>query len=123
LVDRAPIKFYNGGIAFYFQLWNGMDIPYANLLLSVINHGEDMFVIEVYHDGDGRHVMLCYGFGWKGTYAAGKYFDNVIYPNLASYDVSWIIVKWQDANGDGFVNNPGDGDTYTVIASGTHIIP
>ena len=65
--------------------------------------------------------MLCTdfagGFGWKGTYAAGKFFHTTIYPNLASYNISWIIVKWQDTNGDSFVSNPGDGDTYTVIAT------
>jgi hypothetical protein len=78
-----------------------------------------MFVMEVYIDGGGRYVMLCYGFGWKGTYAAGKYFHTTIYPNLASYNISWIVVKWQDTNGDSFVNNPSDGDTYTIIASST----
>jgi len=65
--------------------------------------------------------MLCTdfagGFGWKGTYAAGKFFHTTIYPNLASYNISWIIVKWQDTNGNSFVNNPSDGDTYTVIAT------
>jgi hypothetical protein len=77
-----------------------------------------MFVIEVYRDGDSRNMMLCYGFGWKGTYAAGKYLHNIIYPNIASYNVGWVIVKWQDTNGDSYVNGPGDGDIYTVIISG-----
>jgi hypothetical protein len=77
-----------------------------------------MFVIEVYRDDDARNVMLCYGFGWKGTYAAGKYFHSLIHPNIASYNVGWVIVKWQDTNGDSYVNGPGDGDTYTLIISG-----
>jgi hypothetical protein len=42
-----------------------------------------------------------------------------MYPNIASYSMSWIIVKWEDTNVDGFVNGPNDGDTYTVIASST----
>ena len=96
---------------------DGTTIADATLPISVINNNEDMFVIEVYIDASGRYVLLCYGFGWKGTYAAGKYFDAVIYPNLASYTFEWIIVKWQDTNGDGFVNNPIDGDTYTIIAA------
>jgi hypothetical protein len=117
--DRAPIRFYSDGGVFYFQHWDGSSIPGASLPVSVINHDQDMFVMEVYIDGSGRYVMLCYGFGWKGTYAAGKYFHTTIYPNLASYNISWIVVKWQDTNGDSFVNNPSDGDTYTIIASST----
>ena len=119
LSDRAPIKFHDEGGIFYFQHSNGSSIPGANLPVSVINNNEDMFVIEVYRDGEARNVMLCYGFGWKGTYAAGKYFHSIIHPNIASYNVGWVIVKWQDTNGDSFVNSPGDGDTYTVIATGS----
>jgi len=116
--DRAPVKFYQNEGIFYFQRKNGASITGANLSSSVINTNRDMFIIEVYRDGDGRNEMLCYGFGWKGTYAAGKYFDTEIYPNLNSYPYSWIIVMWFDANGDGFVNTAADGDTYTVIATG-----
>ena len=115
--ERAPIKFYGNATDFFFQLRDGTAIAGATLPASVINNNEDMFVIEVFTDVSGRYVMLCYGFGWKGTYAAGKYFDTVIYPDLASYTANWIIVKWQDTNGDGFVNNPIDGDTYTVVAA------
>ena len=117
--DRAPIRFYGEGGIFYFQHGNGSSIAGASLPVSVINNDQDMFVMEVYLDGSGRYVMLCYGFGWKGTYAAGKYFHTTIYSDPASYNISWIVVKWQDTNGDSFVNNPGDGDTYTIIASST----
>ena len=116
--DRAPIRFHDEGGSFYFQYSNGTDIAGASLPISVVNHDQDMFVIEVYMDASERYVMFCYGFGWKGTYAAGKYFDTTIHPNLASYNISWIVVKWQDTSGDNFVNNPSNGDTYTVIASG-----
>jgi hypothetical protein len=115
--DRAPIKTTIGGNTVYFQYSNGSNVPGASISFSVTDH-EDMFVIEVYKDGDGRNVMICYGVGWKGTYAAGKYFHSIIYPNRAFYNVGWVITKWQDTNGDSFVNNPGDGDTYTVIATG-----
>ena len=118
--DRAPVRFYgdltNG--SYSFKHWDGSSIPEATLPSSVINHGEDMFVVEVYTDGDGRYMLLSYGFGWKGTYAAGKYFHTVIYRQLGSFDANWVIVRWEDSNGDGFVNNPGDGDSYSVVASG-----
>jgi hypothetical protein len=116
--DRAPLKFYANAETFYFQLQDGTSIIDANLPVSVINNNQDMFVIESYRDADGRYMLLCYGFGWKGTYAAGKYFNEEIYPNIASYSHNWIIVKWDDTNANGFVNTAADGDTYTVIATG-----
>jgi hypothetical protein len=116
--DRAPLKFYANAGTFYFQRQDGTSITDANLPASVINNNQDMFLIEVYRDGNGRYIMLCYGFGWKGTYAAGKYFDAEIYPNLAYCNYAWIIVKWDDTNANGFVNTAADGDTYTVVATG-----
>jgi hypothetical protein len=50
--------------------------------------------------------------------AAGKYFDKRVFPNLGKYTAGWVIVHWDDTNMNGFVNNPGEGDTYTVIAVG-----
>lgn len=114
--DRAPVKFHLDGTTFRYQHVNGTDIPGAELPESVINDDQDMFLIEVFKDGDGRFIMLCYGFCWKGTYAAGKYFSNVIYPDLESWPYSWVIVKWEDTNGNGFVNTEPDGDVYTLIA-------
>ena len=118
IADYAPIRFENDVISLRFKRSDGTPITGATLPVSVINQNQDMFVIEVYQDGNERNFMLCYGLGWKGTYAAGKYFDQIVYPNLQTYEVSWIIVKWDDTNANGFVNNPGDGDTYTLIASG-----
>jgi len=93
-------------------------IPNASLPYAVINDDQDMFLIEVYDDIAGRHRMYCYGLGWQGTYAAGKYFETTVYPNIGSYPYGWIIVGWEDTNGDGFVNVPGEGDTYTLRAIG-----
>jgi hypothetical protein len=116
--DRAQVKFYNGGDTFYFHYKNGTSIPGAELPLSVINNDEDLFLIETFRDGDSRVIIICYGFGWKGTYAAGKFIDTIVIPNIESYMHGWIITHWQDSNGDGFVNDPGEGDTYTRIATG-----
>ena len=116
--NQAPIRFQTNGSDYLFTYSNGTPVPDATLPMSVINDDQDMFVIEVYRDSNERNLMLSYGFGWQGTYAAGKYFDQMIYPDLAAYNISWIIVKWEDTNGNGFVNNPADGDAYTVIAYG-----
>jgi hypothetical protein len=114
----APIHFMLEGGCFYFKLANGSYIPDADLPLSVINFNEDMFVIEVFKDTKGRNIFICQGFGWKGTYAGGKYFDQVLVPDIDSHEESWIIVKWEDTNDNGYVNAPGDGDNYTIIARG-----
>jgi outer membrane protein assembly factor BamB len=118
--DCAPIRFLDEVFYPYFRFVesDGTEIPNAVLPVSAINNDMDMFVIESYRDADGRYMLLCYGFGWKGTYAAGKYFDTEIYPNIANYPYSWIIVKWEDTNANGFVNTATEGDTYTVIATG-----
>jgi hypothetical protein len=116
--DRAPIRFHNQNGVFSFQYSNGSSIPGADMPATAVNGSKDIFVIETLQDRDGRYIMLCYGLGWKGTYAAGKYFDTVMYPSLKTQDESWIIVEWEDTNGNGFVNGPNDGDTYTIIAEG-----
>jgi hypothetical protein len=116
--DRAPIMFNNQGGVVSFEYANGTSIPGASMSASAVNGNQDFFVIETFMDGAGRYQLLCYGFGWEGTYAAGLYFNEVIYPNLASQSESWIIVKWFDANGNGFVDGPNQGDTYTIIAQG-----
>ncbi|MBD3204872.1 DUF3131 domain-containing protein [Candidatus Bathyarchaeota archaeon] len=114
----APIHFVIGADSFSFEEKDGTIIPGAELPISVINFDEDMFVIEVFQDEDLRNFMVIQGFGWKGSYAGGKFFDRQIYPNIDDYYSQWVIVKWEDTNSDGFVNAPGDGDTYTVIAEG-----
>jgi hypothetical protein len=116
--DRAPIRFDDQNGVFSFQYSNGSTISGASMPASAVNGSQDFFVIETFSDGGGGYVMLSYGFGWEGTYAAGKYFDTVIYPNLQSQSESWIVVNWNDTNGNGFVNGPSDGDTYTVVAAG-----
>ena len=116
--DRAPIEYYVDAGVNYFRTCDDLPIVDTNLPDSVINNDQDMFVIERYLDSQGRVMMLCYGFGWQGTYASGKYFDTVIEPDIHDFYYEWIIVKWEDTNEDGFVNTPFDGDNYSVIAVG-----
>lgn len=114
--DRAPVKYHGESGNCIFREKDGSDIPGASLPVSEVNTGKDMFVIELFQDVGGRNILIIYGFGWQGTYAAGKYFDQIVYPDQESYICHYIIGKWEDTNGDGFVNAPNDGDTYTLIA-------
>jgi parallel beta-helix repeat protein len=79
----------------------------------------DLFLMESFVDNGSRTVVLAYGIDWRGTYAAGKFFDKMVFPNLATFNQGWVIVKWEDTNMNGFVDNPEEGDTYTVLAEGT----
>jgi hypothetical protein len=101
-----------------WSLWYYANGTSITATAAGIDEHNDFFLIEVFKDSDGRNVLLAYGISGKGTYAAGKYFHSAIYPNIASYNSGWIIVKWEDTNADGFVNGPGDGDTYTVVVTG-----
>jgi len=116
--DRAPVRFHMEGEILSFRERDGTPIPGASLRLVDVSRGKDLFVIETYSDSEGRHLLLFYGLGWKGTYAAGKYYFKEIHGDPASYPYVWLVVLWEDLNGDGFVNAPGDGDGYTVIATG-----
>jgi len=98
-----------------WYLANGMAITEAAMGTDEHN---DLFLIEMFNDCNDRHIFNAYGIDWRGTYAAGKFFESVYLPNLAMFTKSWIIVKWEDTNGDGFVNGPYDGDTYVILASG-----
>jgi hypothetical protein len=101
-----------------WSLWYYQNGTSITATAAGIDEHNDYFLIEVFKDSNGRNVLFAYGIGGKGTYAAGKYFHYTMYPNIQSYNVGWIIVKWEDTNMDGFVNGPDDGDTYTSIASG-----
>jgi len=98
-----------------WYLANGMAITEAAMGTDEHN---DLFLIEMFNDCNDRHIFNAYGIDWRGTYAAGKFFESVYLPNLAIFTKSWIIVKWEDTNDDGFVNGPYDGDTYVILASG-----
>lgn len=116
--NRAPIKFNLEGQTCQFLFSNDSRIDGAEMPITAVSSDQDMFVIEIYKDEKDRYILLCYGFGWKGTYAAGKYFHSIIYPNLELHTESWIIVKWEDTNQNRFVNASGEGDTYTIISRG-----
>jgi hypothetical protein len=97
-----------------WYLADGTSIPETDFEPDEHN---DLFLLEVFKDEEDRNVLIAYGITWKGSYAAGKYFEAEIYPRLDEYPYEWIIVKWHDANQDGFVNGPDNGDNYTLISS------
>ena len=113
--DRAPLKCAINEERIEYQKRDGT--PIAGLSLDEANMNTDYFLIEIFMDGRGRTAYICYGLGWKGTLASGKYFVRE-FETLMESESSWTVVQWTDTNMNDFVNGPRDGDTYTVIASG-----
>lgn len=109
----APLKVSVVHDQFQFEHRDGFPIPGSELSVTELEQN-DVFIIEFIKDS-GQDAIVSYGFGWRGTYAAGKYWDAVIIPNLDSYQGSWIMVKWTDSNNNGFVEAPNMGDYYTVL--------
>ncbi|RLG51722.1 MAG: hypothetical protein DRN99_08285 [Thermoproteota archaeon] len=96
----------------------GAEIPGTRMKISDIGEaGYDIFVMMYFTDSQGRHVLVVYGYGWQGTFAAALYFDKVVWPSISSYTSSWYVVKWVD-NGNMRVDEPGV-DQYEIVAQGS----
>jgi len=53
--------------------------------------------------GSGNDITIMYGIGWRGTWAGGTYFKDVIWGtgDASCYvGYSYIILEWNDSNGD-----------------------
>jgi hypothetical protein len=67
--------------------------------LEAPRYHEDMFAAMVFYDEDGGNTFfLMYGFGWKGTWASGIYFKEVISRNPEAYTNQYYIFHWVDDN-------------------------
>lgn len=63
-----------------------------------INH--DIFVIEFFVDNFGRKVLMCYGYGSQGTFAAAVYMVETMLPKIEAYVESFYVFRWVDTNND-----------------------
>ncbi|MEM2094437.1 MAG: hypothetical protein QXI32_03980 [Candidatus Bathyarchaeia archaeon] len=99
----APIKYSDNATHHMFL----NEAVVASLPKSVVATGhEDMFLIETFTDGDNIFYVL-YGFSWKGTFAAGIYFKEVMSRNLKGYNKAFYIFHWVDGpNQDGIPQSP-----------------
>jgi hypothetical protein len=99
----APVYYENVDGANYWFTADGKRLDETRLTSSQINSGQDMFVIETFTDDAGNNVLIVYGYGWKGTFAAGKFIKS-INSNIGSYTDSYYIFKWSDTDGDSFAD-------------------
>jgi hypothetical protein len=60
---------------------------------TAVGSTHDYFVVELFPDGDGRLVLVVYGVGFGGTYAAGREATELL--TCASPGAStWLISEW-----------------------------
>lgn len=100
----APTYWRNIGGTFYWYAANGTRLEATAMAYSEITTGNDMFVVEAFTDNSGNEIFIVYGYGWKGTFAGGKFFKFIMYPNISHYTGSYYVFKWEDTNGNGFAD-------------------
>jgi hypothetical protein len=54
-----------------------------------------MFVVEVFSDGPSLIVAM-YGFTWRGTWASGICFKEIISKNMNAYSDACYVFHWVD---------------------------
>jgi exo-beta-1,3-glucanase (GH17 family) len=106
--DGTHLKFVetSTGIARVDRLGSSIDFEH-----------EDYFVIMALTDEGGNHVLVCYGFDWKGTWSGGMYL-KAAYSTLPSYTNSYYLLHWVDTNGDGI---PQTGEMTQIAAPASRV--
>jgi hypothetical protein len=125
---NGPVKYYEvnriaeGTPAYYGKvgglqsfLRSSDDSVLAGLTPTSTN---DLFIIEIFTDSEGRNIILIYGLAGRGTLAGALYFaDNADFFDGKS---GFWIYEWTDsgaAGAEGHPDPPGT-DTYNLINSG-----
>jgi hypothetical protein len=111
-IVNAPVNYYekNRIAPLYYKAENGKAYWFQRDGTRIDETGinpnsqTDMFVIEAFTDDNGNKVLIVYGYAWKGTFAGGKFFKFIIDPNCLNYNNSYYVFRWNDDNGDYFVD-------------------
>jgi hypothetical protein len=61
---------------------------------------EDLIIIQTFKS-EGNTMLILYGFNWRGTWAAGLYFSELITASPQDYSESFCVLRWEDSTGDG----------------------
>lgn len=98
--ELPPIK--EGWNSTHIWFENRTDTEVASLSWPTVAAGhEDFFVIEVFTEGSNTFLFM-YGIDWKGTWAAGIYFKEVMSKSLSTYSNAYYVFHWvDDAGQDG----------------------
>lgn len=130
----GPTKFYEttgaatpayfqlvGSTCYFYSRSTGTAIAGTGMDISVLSTNQDMFIIMAFkYAANDRNVIILYGYGWKGSYAAALWFKYGTgawafgRQGIPQLDNAYYIFKWTDANGDLFV----DLSEISLVATG-----
>jgi hypothetical protein len=82
----------------------------------------DLVVIMVVHPfdvpgGTGDDVLIVYGITWRGTWAGGIYYKDVLWETAESEyfaGFNYVILQWTDSNGDTYPTS----NELSIVAAG-----
>jgi len=96
----TPVKFNDNSTHIWFENKTGTILgALPRLVTEIPNCHEDLFTAMVFYDEDGdNNVFVMYGVNWKGTWASGIYFKELISKNLSAYTNDYYVFHWIDAN-------------------------
>lgn len=103
----APQTFIIQNNVLFFEDRTGTTLAKFPLTaLESSNYSEDMFAVMAFYDEESDNSFLVmYGVGWKGTWASGIYFTEVISSNLNAYSSGYYVFHWVDTNQDTLPQN------------------
>ncbi|MBU6996839.1 MAG: hypothetical protein HXS41_11320 [Theionarchaea archaeon] len=73
-----------------------------SIFLDLTHYPQEDIALVYVGQENGRYVLLVWGYGWQGTYAASVFLEDTT--NWSLYQGShMIMVRWNDGNSDGLV--------------------
>ncbi len=96
--EITPVKFNANSTHLWFENREGTILAaLPQSAISVPNYHEDLFTAIVFYDEIGDNTFfVMYGIDWKGTWASGIYFKEVISKNLSAYTNDYYVFRWID---------------------------
>jgi len=111
--ELTPIKEGWNSTHFWFENRTGNRVASLSWATVAAGH-EDFFVIEVFTECNNTFLFI-YGVDWRGTWAGGIYFKEVMVENLSDYEKQYYIYHWvDDSDQDSIPQSP----EITMTSSG-----
>lgn len=96
------------GITYDYQAGVSFEIfaDAQSIYLDLTSYPNEDIAVIYLAEYNGRYVLLVWGYGWRGTYAASVFLGDVANWQLFQW-YHMVMVRWTDSNSDGLVQ-PGE---------------